>query len=158
MSYSATAVRGKTIVVRILPGEDLVPSIINTCREHGLKAGYIAVCIGSLKKAAFVYAVENKDTYFNMVYSEAQKPDGPFEFLGGQGIVGLDESDGWQVHLHASFCDKDRNILAGHMLDEGNIILATMEVVIQEICEIDLKRKYHHQSGFSFFTPQPKEE
>ncbi|MEN1760538.1 MULTISPECIES: PPC domain-containing DNA-binding protein [Anoxynatronum] len=158
MSYTAAATRGKTLVARILPGEDLIPSIIECCREHGVKAGFITVCIGSLRKASFVYAVENKETYYKMVYSEAQKLDGPFEFLGGQGLVGLDEHDGWQVHLHASFCDKDRNVLAGHMLDEGNLVLATMEVVIQEISDISLKRIYHHQSGFSFFTPLPKEE
>ena len=158
MSYAAAAARGKTLIVRILPGEDLIPSIIECCREHNVMAGYIVVCIGSLQKASFVYAVENNDTYFKMVYSEAQKIDGPFEFLGGQGIIGLDEYNGWQVHMHASFCDKDRNVMAGHMLDEGNIVLATMEVVIHEIHDMSLKRIYHHQSGFSFFTPLPKEE
>jgi predicted DNA-binding protein with PD1-like motif len=44
--------------------------------------------------------------------------------------------------------------LNGCHVIEGNIVLATIEVVITELLDMRISRNYHEESGFYFFQPQ----
>ncbi len=154
MYKSAVGTSGKTIAARIMPDSNFVEEILAICRENELEAAYIPTCIGSLKKARFVYAIPDDSTYFKMVYCDPVELDGPIEFLNAQGIVAKDENGEYLLHLHVLMSDKDMRVYGGHILDEGNIVLATMDLVLNEIKGINLARKYDNESGFYFFTPE----
>ncbi len=154
MHKSAVATSEKTVAARIMPDSNLVEEIIAICKENKLEAAYIPTCIGSLKKARFVYAIPDDSTYFKMVYSDPVDLDGPIEFLNAQGIVAKGENGEYLVHLHAVMSDKDMKVYGGHVVDDGNIVLATMDLVLNEIKDINLARKYDENSGFYFFTPE----
>src|SRR6056297_129183 len=154
MHKSAVGTNGKTVAARIMPDSNLIEEIIAICKENQLEAAYIPTCIGSLKKARFVYAIPDDSTYFKMVYSEPVELDGPIEFLNAQGIVAKGENGEYLVHLHAVMSDKDMKVYGGHVVDDGNIVLATIDLVLNEIKDINLARKYDKNSGFYFFTPE----
>ncbi|SNS10278.1 hypothetical protein SAMN05446037_100482 [Anaerovirgula multivorans] len=149
---------GRVVMVRLLPGSDLIQSMKKIAEENNISCGYIVTCIGSLESASFVYPIPKEDSYFNMVYSEAINLKGPVEFLGGQGIFAKDEEGEFQIHLHGSLSDGTMRVYGGHILNEGNIVLATIDLVIQELEGVDLKRTYHKESGIYFFTPSSKKE
>ncbi|SET08070.1 protein of unknown function [Natronincola peptidivorans] len=154
MFIDAEGTQGRVIMARLLPGSDLVKSIEEICRKRDIDNGIITTCVGSLKEAAFIYALPFEGNYFNMVYSEPVLKTGIFEFLNGQGIVAKSEDDKFQIHLHGTISDSDMKVYGCHILEEGNIILATMEVVITEIKDMKLAREYDEKSGFSFFQPK----
>lgn len=158
MHICASGNPGRTITARILPDSDLVEEIITLCKENGLEAAAISTCIGSLKQGRFVYAVPDGETFFKMRYSDPVTIQGPVEFLAGQGIVAKGETGEYLVHLHALMSDPDMNVYGGHVVETGNIVLATMDLVLDELDDIRLTRKYHKESGFYFFTPEEAEK
>lgn len=149
---------GRAIMARILPNSDLVQSIKQIAEENNVSCGYVATCIGSLKKATFVYPLPKEDSYFKMAYSEPVYLEGPIEVLGAQGIFAKDEKGDFQIHLHGSLSDRTMKVYGGHILNEGNTVLATIDLVIQELEGMDLKRIYHKESGIYFFTPSSSKE
>ncbi len=148
---------GRVVFARILPGEDLVQCIKEICSEKDIRFAYIGTCLGSLKKARFVYALADEDFYFKMKYSEPVVMEGPMEFLSAHGMLARDDERNYQCHMHAMFCDGDMKVYGGHLLDEGNIVLATIDMMINEVLDVDIKRNYHKPSGFYFFEPAREE-
>lgn len=150
--------QGRIIMARVLPDSDLVQAIKEIAEENNINSGYITTCIGSLKQASFVYPVSKSNTYFNMVYSDNVALEGPIELLGCQGVFGKDEKGNFQIHLHGVLSDEKMTVYGGHILDEGNIVLVTIDLVLQEVVGINLKRNYDAKSGFSFFIPSSERE
>lgn len=148
---------GKVITARIMPDSDLIESIEEICKKRNIQNAYISTCIGSLKKITFVYALTDTSRYYNLKYSDPVELTGPIEFLGGQGIIAKDDEGSYQTHLHAQFSDEDMRVYGGHILNRGNTVLATMDVVINEIADVNIKRNYHEASGFYFFEPADEE-
>ncbi len=158
MSYTyQTGMKGRIIFARILPGSELIESIKKICAENNIEIAYISTCIGSLEKVSFVYAIKDEKQYYKIKYHEPVVMVRPIEFLGAQGIIVRDSNDEYQVHFHAQFSDENMDVYGGHLLDSGNIVLATIDLVLNEIIDVKIKRKYHKASGFSFFEPTDKE-
>lgn len=148
---------GKIITARIMPDSDLIESIVEICKKRNIQNAYISTCIGSLKKISFVYALEDTSRFYNIRYSDPVVMTGAIEFLGAQGIIAKDNDGEYQVHLHAQFSDETMKVYGGHILNKGNIVLATIDLIINEISEVDIKRNYHEASGFYFFEPVEEE-
>ncbi|MBN2260501.1 MAG: DUF296 domain-containing protein [Clostridiales bacterium] len=148
---------GKVIFARVLPNSELIASIKKICQENSIEIASIGACIGSLKEVNFVYAMNDASQYYNIRYSDEVKMKGAIEFLSAQGIVSKDNSGLYQVHMHALFSDESMKVFGGHLLNEGNIVLATIDLVLNEILDISVKRNYHQKSGFYFFEPNDEE-
>lgn len=144
---------GRLIVARILPGNEMIESIKEICKENKIEKAHINTCIGSLKKVTFAYAVSDSNYFYKIKYSKPVEINGPIEFLGAQGIVAKDDDGNYQVHFHAQFSDETMKVYGGHLLEHGNIVLATIDIVINEIIDVNIKRNYHEESGFYFFEP-----
>jgi len=144
---------GRQIFARILPGSDLLPAIEAICLKHGIKSASIGTCIGSLKQLSYVYAVEDPSSFFKIRYSEPLVKKGIFEFIGSQGFVALDQEGRHQIHLHAHMSDEHKTLYSGHLVAQGNLVLATMEILINDLGEAPLGRNYHKESGFYFLEP-----
>ena len=67
------------------------------------------------------------------------------------GLLGSLKSGQRFIHLHAVLADLDNRLYTGHLI-EGNLVLTTMEVVVQETPDIDLIRSYDEETDLELFT------
>ena len=96
----------RVVMIRVLPGSDIIEGIEDVCKRLDIKAGAITCCIGSLQRASLLIAVplENK---IGAGYSNPIDFDGPLEFLAGQGTIGQEEEGDLFIHMHGVLSDKD---------------------------------------------------
>ncbi len=146
----------RTVVARLLPGTDVLPGIEECCRKHGIKQGVVSCSVGAFKQATFVIPVPKEDAKIGIIYGEPVVLPGPIEFLGGQGIICQSEEGKYLIHFHGSASDKDLRVWGGHFTN-GNIILATLDLVIQEIGGVNMMRRFDEETGFVQFSPEPLE-
>ena len=148
---------GRSIIARLLPGTDMLNGIQEVCRRHGVKYGFVSCTIGCLGGAAFVCPIPKADAKIGIIYGDPIKLAGPIEFLGGQGVVCQSEEGNYLIHFHGSVSDKDLRVWGGHFLAGGNIVLATLDCVIQEVCGVEMLRKFEDETGFVQFCPKKME-
>lgn len=143
--------RGRAIVGRILPGTDLIKGIEKVCQDNQVTSGTIVVGIGSLVRAQFIYAVPDKGATIGMKYSEPTRVEGPLELLACQGTIGLTAEGQLGIHLHGLMSDPDMKVYGGHFLENGNPVLATLEIRIQENQDVRIVREQDVETGFPVF-------
>lgn len=148
---SAESRPGRLVGARILPGTDLIPGLLKICRRHQIKSGCIVTILGSLARARFVLPIPDSGGTMGVRYSDPHEIEGPLEFLGRSGIIGRLDDGETAIHLHGIFSDRENRFCAGHILEEGNQVLATMEVVIQELPDVEITRSLDGETGFSLF-------
>jgi len=141
----------RIIIGRIPRNKDLITGIKEVCKGYGVRHGYIAGIIGSLKNARFVYAIKDEKANMGISYSEPVVLNGPLEILAGQGIIGLEETDELTVHLHMLVSDEKMRVYGGHIIDGENAVLVTAEIIIHEIDRVENRRVYDEDTGFFIF-------
>lgn len=151
---SETAVGGvrRVVAVRLEPGEDLLGGIQEACERHGIKHGAVVSGIGSLRKANFCTPVELPETKFGYGYSEPTTMEGPIELIAVSGVIGEGEKGETLLHIHCCFGDRVGNSYAGHLI-EGNPILATADLVIEEFSGIRMERRFNQEMGLYLVHP-----
>lgn len=142
----------RIIVGRIPKDTDLLTGIKEICNSYGVKHGYIASIIGSLRTGRFIYAIPSEGAKLGFKYSEPVNLEGPLELLASQGTIGVDDETGdLSVHLHMLVSDQYMRVFGGHFIDGGNDIAVTAEIVIHEIDDVELHRGFDEESGFNIF-------
>jgi predicted DNA-binding protein with PD1-like motif len=150
------ASHGKQVLARLLPGTDLIAGIEQICAQQGIIQAAVLSAIGTLSHATIVYVVPQKDAALGVAYVPPQRLDGPFELLAAQGFVGMDTDDSISVHLHGSLSGPDMTVYGGHFIKGGNPVLATAEIMIQELSGVAMNRGYDKETGFELFQFSPK--
>lgn len=146
-----------TVYGRLLPGADLMPSLIAAANRHGMVQGYIASLIGSLSDTSFVYVRPAPDTPMGIRYGDPLSIPGPVEILGASGMLGLDDAGTATMHIHALFVDVMGRIHGGHVLETGNPTAVTVEFALEPINGGQLVRRVDPKLGFPVFTFSPEE-
>ena len=121
---------GRTIVVRMDQGDDVLASIEKAIETYDIQDGYVASGIGTLDYCVLHMVTT---TGYPAVEYFAKWDDEPLEVASIDGII----ADG-KPHLHMVVSDK-RLAVAGH-LEPGCRILYLGEVVIEETAGQALKR------------------
>jgi uncharacterized protein len=142
---------GRTIIARLQPGCDMLNGIQAVCMKHGVKYGFVSCTVGCLSEGSFVCPTPKETAKIGIVYSDPVTLKGPLEFLGGQGVVCQSEEGEYLIHFHGSLSDKDLRVWGGHFLPGCNTVLATLDCVIQEVCGVEMLRKYEDETGFVQF-------
>ena len=145
----------RVIAVRLHPGDDVLLSLEQLCREKNLKNGLILSAIGSLDGAAFYNPVELPHKKAGYGYSDPICMDGPIELLSLSGMICHDDQGKILLHVHYCLADKDGNGFGGHVI-EGNEVLLTTDVVIAEIEGIEMGRAYDKDLEVFLFAPKNK--
>jgi len=122
---------GRTIVLRLDQGDDVLDCVNQAIEAHQIRDGYIASGIGTLDECVLHMVMT---TGYPPVEHFARWQDKPLEVASISGII----ADGFP-HLHTVISDHEK-AYAGH-LERGCRILYLGEVVIQEILDQPLTRR-----------------
>jgi predicted DNA-binding protein with PD1-like motif len=130
MKYFEKGQLGRTIVVRLEPGDDVLGSIIEAIQANEIADGYVASGIGTLDHCVLHMIMT---TGYPAVEHFAEWHDLPLELASIDGII----AEGIP-HLH-TVVSNDKQAWGGH-LEPGCRILYLGEAVIQEVVGHPLKR------------------
>ena len=151
VKYSAGNL-SKVVMVRVLPGSDIIEGIEEVCRDLQINSGAITSCIGSLQNSSFLIAVP-LDNKMGAGYSGPKRVEGPMEFLSAQGTIGEEEDGGLFVHMHGLLSDRDGNVCGGHLIRGENRVLITCEIMISAMEGIVMKRRYDPETEMNLLIP-----
>lgn len=147
--------KGRRVIGRLLPGTDLITGIEAMCHKGGVSSGSILSVLGSLAEAQIVYAVPDESGKVGIRYHDPVKIEGPLELLACQGVVGQTDAGELSVHLHGLMSNSAMTVCGGHFLADGNPVLATAEIVIQENSDVRTIREQDDETGFALFKFYP---
>ena len=141
------------VMIRVLPGSDVIEGIGEACQQLDIKSGSITSCIGSLQMASLLIAVPMNNK-IGAGYSDPKVIKGPLELLSGQGTIGQEEDGEIFIHLHGVVSDKDGNMYGGHLIKGKNPVLITCEVMVSQIEGIHMIRVYDPEVDMKVFFPK----
>ena len=153
---SASGKIGRVIAVRLAPGEDLLESLKEVCKKHGLCNGLILSGIGSLHSARVLNPVPLPERKIGYGYGNPIELLGPIEILSASGTMGLGDNGETLFHVHLSLSDQNGGGWGGHLI-EGNKVLITADFVLGEVDDMNMGRKYNDEVELMVLNPQPKE-
>jgi hypothetical protein len=117
---------------RLVPGQDLKKEIQQYVNLHGIQAGALLSCVGSLKHTRLRLA--GATNYWEQ--------EGKQEILSLCGTLSVNGS-----HLHLCVADAQGATLGGHLSD-GCVINTTAEIVLGELIDFQFKRLPDDSTGF----------
>ena len=135
LALHAAAMKSLMIVhaLRLMPGDDLVESILDYCQAHALGATTIVSCVGSLSRATLRLAAAQEIC----TYEEE------LEIVSLVGTVGRDRAH----HLHCSLSRRDGSVIGGHCKGAAHI-RTTAEVMLGELPELEFTRTLDPATGY----------
>jgi len=140
MGFTRSVAAGESAVrmwaFRLAPGADLKPELATFVGAGGLKAAFIAACVGSLARARL------------RLPSLAGEPaavltlDEPMEIVS---LAGTLSPEG--PHLHIALARRDGACIGGHVLD-GCVVHTTAELVLGELTDLAFRRAADAATGY----------
>ena len=143
----------KIIMIRVLPGSDIIEGIEEVCHNLDIKSGAITCCIGSLQRASLLIAVP-MNSKIGAGYSDPKVIKGPLELLSGQGSIGQEEEGEIFIHMHGVVSDKNGNVQGGHFIRGENPVLITCEMALIKVEGIHMIRTYDPEVNMKVFFPK----
>jgi len=143
----------KVVMIRVLPGSDIIEGIEEVCHNLDIKSGAITCCIGSLRRASLLIAVP-MNSKIGAGYSDPKVIKGPLELLSGQGSIGQEEGGEIFIHLHGVISNKEGNVYGGHLIKGKNPALITCEVMVSRVEGIHMIRAYDPEVDMKVFFPK----
>ena len=86
----ASGTFSNAVMIRVLPGQDLIEGIEDVCNHLGITGGSITCCIGSLQRASLMFLVPSQ-TKVGAAYNDPQTIPGPLQIVSAQGVIGQDQ-------------------------------------------------------------------
>ena len=123
--------------VRLRPNVDLFASLRGFAKEHGLRAAFVASCVGSATRACVRYANQ----------PSASTREGHFEIVSLSGTLAQEGG-----HLHVAFADSTGATFGGHLM-EGTTIYTTAEIVLGELADVTFSREPDSTYGYRELVP-----
>lgn len=127
---------GDVLVVKLVDGEDVHKSLIDACRQHEVRFGWVYGGIGILRQFTLGYFTGKN--YIKRYFEE------PHELISLSGSVTLDTEV--PIHLHCSLSSKEFNVVGGHLFEGTANVL--VEVLIRKFQSIELGRKLNPVTGY----------
>jgi predicted DNA-binding protein with PD1-like motif len=121
---------------RLAPGADLKQELAKRVGDEGLRAAFIATCVGSLTRARLRPPSAVGEP------TEVLFLDEPMEIVS---LTGTLSPEG--LHLHIALARRDGQCLGGHVLD-GCIVHTTAELVLGELTDVAFRRSTDPETGY----------
>eukprot|EP00927_Polykrikos_kofoidii_P080612 TRINITY_DN77507_c0_g1_i1.p1 TRINITY_DN77507_c0_g1~~TRINITY_DN77507_c0_g1_i1.p1 ORF type:complete len:338 (-),score=46.67 TRINITY_DN77507_c0_g1_i1:83-1096(-) len=119
--------------LRLLPGADIVKSLIEFAAARRMDAAAVLTCVGSTGQTTLRPAGVPKPRIF----------EGKYEIVSLTGTL----SRSGEHHLHMSISDPDCNVFGGHVM-EGCLVRTTAEIVLGVIQGIQFTRPVDARTGY----------
>jgi len=147
----ASGTSSHPVMVRVLPGQDLIEGIEDVCNHLGIRSGAIACCIGSLQKVSLMFLVPSENKV-GAAYNDPQTIPGPLQIVSAQGVIGQDNGAVF-IHMHGLLVDKTGTVHGGHLIKGETPVLITSDIVVVGIDGATLRRAYDPQTEFTLLAP-----
>lgn len=121
------------IATRLRKGTDVKKAIQHLVKQHQIKAGSIASCVGSLSKLTIRLAGATN----TLTLQE------PLEIVSLMGTLTPEH-----VHIHISVANQTGKVFGGHLL-EDTIIDTTGELIIHQYPQLGFNREHDPSTGFT---------
>ena len=134
---------GRVLVVRLGPGEDLLPAMEQILLDAEFESAAILSGVASLEQASVrnifrlpaSYPITSDDRRITTI-------PGPLEVLAMQGNVAPKEDGGLVIHCHADFSlGAPPAVTYGGHLIENTIVATTCELYVAELLDLEVRRK-----------------
>jgi len=125
-------------VLRLLPGEDVRIQLAQWCTAQGIEAAVVLSAVGSLSTANLRYGGRSTES----------ATSGDLEVCSLSGTLSKHG-----LHLHLAIADADGHMLGGHLL-EGCVVRTTLELAVNELGGVRLKRALDERTGYSELLPE----
>ena len=129
---------------RLTPGTDLKAELECLTDAHGIRAGCVLSCVGSLSRASLRMpgAIGEAEVFTTFIE--------PMEIVS---LTGTLCSDG--LHVHVSLSRRDGSCTGGHLL-AGCIVNTTAELVIGELPQLEFSRPLDPATGYNELSVRPR--
>lgn len=141
-THAGVGCTGRLAVIRLGPGEDLLPAMERLIRDEGLGPGAIVSGVASLHHAT----VRNIHRYpeewpIGPDDRRITTVPGPLEVLAMQGNFVPDENGGVVIHCHMAFsAGSPPGVTYGGHLVEGTVVATTCELFLAEVAGLAVRR------------------
>ena len=122
----------KHIVHRLLPNQDIKPSLVELCESHRITSAVLVMGIGSV--SSFRLRVSDGKSII--------ESDEAWEIVSLSGTI----SKG-KVHIHISLSGQDGHVVGGHLMDK-TIVKTTVELYIQGFDHLTFNREFDEKTGY----------
>jgi predicted DNA-binding protein with PD1-like motif len=140
------------LVMQLQRGDEIIESIRQACRKYSVKNAVIMSMIGSLSGAKYYDPVMNPNVKCGVSYADPIFLECPVQFLSGHGEICLNEDGDVRIHIHAVFADSKGNAYGGHLAEEGNRALNTINIFIGVIEGVNMGFEWDDILGMMVFT------
>jgi predicted DNA-binding protein with PD1-like motif len=138
------ASRTRSYVIRLVPGDEVYTKLNDFVAKMGLKAAFVATCVGSVQWCKLRLAHATAESR-NHVLERSEK----FEIVS---LTGTFNRGG--CHLHTSLSDMKGETIGGHLL--GMKVFTTAEIVITECVDLSFSRPFDERTGFGELAVGPR--
>ena len=134
---------GRVVVIRLGPGDDILPAIVEIANDCGINQAIILGGAASLTQAQLRnvrrYPEQFPITDEVRIFSAF---DGPLELLSLSGNISQDEEGNPYIHCHAAIStgQPDASAYGGHLLP-GTTVFSTAELSLVEVLGCDVLRR-----------------
>ena len=129
--FSSEITAGRRIIVVLQPGDDVLPSIVEACDQHGISQGYLPVFLGAFATVTLIATAEpilDEDAPLPLSVTHRNT-----EGTGSGTLVSVDGVLVPHVHIAVGAKGQSGAAYAGHLL--GATVQYVTEVVIEEVLE-----------------------
>lgn len=133
---------GRVLVIRLGPGEDVLPAMQRFLDDAELTNGVILSGVASLRHASVrnIFRFPEQWPITADMRKQTTIP-GPLEVLAMQGNVAPKEDGGLFIHCHLEFSlGAPAGVTYGGHLIENTIVGTTCELFIAEVVDLDVRR------------------
>jgi predicted DNA-binding protein with PD1-like motif len=151
-AYYALGKCGRFVPVRLKTHTDIAGGLRAVCEQNGIKYGAIDG-IGNVRQLTYQLLVPDSTAKHGVRLDEPEVLPGPLELLNLKGVVFQSEKSETLIHLHGIFSDREGKILGGHLAENGNPVLGTLDAFITELADAEIIRQMDEDIGIGLCTP-----
>lgn len=145
----------RVLAIRMAPGEDVMEELRRACEKNDIRHGLIVGGIGSLNGARFCVPIPLPEKKAGYGYGDPIGLPGPIELVSLSGMI-CEGDDGKVIfHVHAGMSGQDGSGYGGHLID-GNKVLLTVDVILAEVEDIVMGRRFDEDLDVYIFNPRSR--
>jgi predicted DNA-binding protein with PD1-like motif len=151
-AYYASGKCGRFVPVRLKTHTDIAGGLMAVCLKNGIKYGSISG-IGNVRQFTYQLLVPDSKAKHGVRLIEPRVLPGPLEVLSLKGVIFQSEKSETLIHLHGILSNQEGKLFGGHLAENGNPVLGTLDAFIVELADAEIVRQMDEDVGLGLCTP-----